>query len=275
MKSRRTPAFLTIATAAGSCFFLLSLSARPPAAGDGRKPVATPAPAPAPGEPGVDPLARWLLQQNGQPDAIALPLGQVVHAATGRQVTPFDPTSPEGVAFSKWFSALMDRVLPQINRPDSPARAAARLAEPDEVAARVEDEIRTVARDFAAFRSPRVENADSHGRSYPALRLLDTTNGKTYYLAVTLHGGGGEREAAARALRFDPLEGRQQITADGCCLLVGIEYNGKLGGDIAFLNWDVVDVANLPVRVAVTFEAGGGDVYHPGAILTDGRKGSD
>ena len=42
-----------------------------------------------------------------------------------------------------------------------------------------------------------------------------------------------------------------------------------------FVNWDVTDVSSIPVRAAVTFDAGTADVYHPGAVLTDGRKGSD
>ena len=98
--------------------------------------------------------------------------------------------------------------------------------------------------------------------------------GKTYYLAVTLYPSG-QRGAAGRALNFHPGDGGRRINSDGCCLLVGIEHSDKPGGEMAFLNWDVTDVTNLPVRVAVTFEADGNDVYHPGAVLTDGRKGSD
>ena len=100
-------------------------SPRPPAKATRRSPP--PAAAPAhPGESTADPArARWLLQQDGQPDAIALPLAQVVHAATGRQVIAFDPANPADASPFQRFGASMDRVLPQMNRPDSPAHAAA------------------------------------------------------------------------------------------------------------------------------------------------------
>lgn len=250
---------------------LISFASAPASA---KPPAASPSPTAAPDKSTTNPTAAWLLQQDGGKDAIALPLAQVVRAATGKQVVSFDPANPEYASFLKWFGALMDRVLPRINRPDSPAHAAARLAETDEVAARVEDEIRNVMRDFAAFRSPVVTNADFHGRGYPALRMVSATSGKTYYLSVTLYASG-EREKAVPAFRFDPGESLRQITADGYCLLVGIEYHGKLDGDIAFLNWDVTDVSAVPVRAAITFRADAADVYHPGAVLTDGRKGSD
>lgn len=282
MNFRRFSALLATGIIAGSVLFLLPLSAKPPAPKEAHKPAAIPTPAVTPDDTSIDPLIRWLLEQDGQPRAITLPLGQIIHAATGKRVVPFDAANPADTAFLAKLGAIMDRVLPRQNRPDSTAHAAARLDETDEIAARFEDEIRAAAcSDSGAFViEADAPNADLPTRGYPALRLQDATTRKEYYLAVTLYPTGKREEATrnpgrGRALRFDPAAAVQQIPEDGCYLLVGVEHNGKKGNDIAFLNWDVVDVANLPVRMAVTFDAAGADVYHPGAVLTDGRKGSD
>lgn len=282
MNSLRPFVLLAVGTLAGSVLFHPLLSAKPPAPKDTHKPAATPTPAAAPNNDDAppDPLARWLLEQDGQPHAIVLSLAQVVHAATGKRVLPFDAANPADAAFLAKLGTIMDRVLPRLNRPDSPAHAAARLDETDEIAARFEDEILAAAHDTAGAFTAEPPDADFHGRGYPAIRLKDTVSGKTYYLAVTLYPTGKREEATRatslpRALRFDPTEGRRRIADDGCCLLIGVEHNDKKGNDLAFLNWDVTDAANLPVRLAVAFDADGADVYRPGAVLTDGRKGSD
>ncbi len=156
----------------------------------------------------------------------------------------------------------MDRVLPRMNRPDSPAHAAARTAKVDEIAACFEDEIRAVVHGTPGFTPQDSANALTPGRGYPSVHLMDAKSGKHYYLAVTLYPEG-KREDATRtdsvgeALRLLQGQAVRQIIAGGCCLLVGIEYHGAHGGDLAFLNWDVTDVSNVPVRAAVTFQADG------------------
>ena len=110
--------------------------------------------------------------------------------------------------------------------------------------------------------------------SFPDVRVLDAASGKSYYLGVALYPTGG-REAAVQALRFDPVDAAARFTDDGSCLLVAVEDNGKTGKDIAFLNWELIDLTKLPVRVVTTFTATQQDAHPPGAVLNDGRKGRD
>ena len=110
-------------------------------------------------------------------------------------------------------------------------------------------------------------------RGYPACRFSDASSGRTYYLAVTLFPSGGD--PAGDALTFAPETAGSRIPADGCCLLVGIEQNGKPGRDIAFLNWEVLDLSRLPVRYRPVFQASRHAALLPAAVLTDGRKGRD
>ena len=244
----------------GCCLSVVTSSAKPPRKSS-PEPVsaATPAPSPAssPG-PASDTLARWLLLQNGSKDAIGLSLAEVIRAATGKNVLPVDPANSADAAMIVKIGGVMDRILPGMNRPESPAHVVSRL---DEVTAFFEDAL-------GSF------NGTSAAGGFPAVRLVDAASGKSYYLGVTLYPTGG-RDAAVRALRFDPAEAAGRLTEDGACLLVGIEYNGKTGKEIAFLNWELIDLSRLPVHLATVFDASQTDTHPPGTVLTDGRKGRD
>lgn len=256
-----------------------ALLGKPPATKDPR-PSSSPTPTAAPDNARVNPTAAWLLQQDGGKDAITLPLGEVLHALTHQPILPFDPANPDDAAFLTRLGGVMDHVLPRMNRPDSPARTASRAAKVDEIAACFEDEIRSAAHDTPGFTPQDTPNALTCGRGYPSVHLVDAKSGKHYYLAVALYPEG-KREDATRtdyigeAIRILQRQAVRQIIAGGCCLLVGVEHHGSLGGDVSFLNWDVTDATTVPVRAAITFQADSGDVYHPGAVLTDGRKGRD
>ena len=244
------------------------IAAKPPAAP--RKDAPTPSPTPAAtGDPAAElALARWLVQADGGPDPILLPLAQVVRAATGKSVLPFDAANPADAAALAKLGAALDGLLPRMNRPDSPAHLAAAAGDATAMAARFEDELRSA---LGVAPAPAEETAAD--RSYPAFFLADPAHGRNYYLAATLYPSGGEPAGSALALSPGVAAGR--MPADGCCLLVGIEHNGKPGRDIAFLNWEILDLARLQVRFRPVFQAARRDALQPGAVLTDGRKGRD
>ncbi len=253
-------------------FAVLPAGAKPPvsAAKDAAgKPSTSPTPtsSPAPDLPVDIALARWLVQTPSGGGAILLPFTQVVTAATGKRVLPFDPANAADAATLTKIGAALDNLLPRMNRPDSPARAAFPTAGKEAVCTVFDGELR------AALQPSQPSGASATEHLYPAFALPDAATGKAYYLAVTLYPTGGD--PAATAVNFQPGEAASRISADGCCLLVGIEHNGKAGHDIAFLNWQVLDLAKLKVRFTPVFQANGADALQPGAILTDGRKGRD
>ena len=271
------PSLLRLSLCALLCWVgATSLFAKPPAKKSTPEPTPAPTPTPA-AEPSTPPnsLARWLLQQNGGKDAITLPLADVVRAATGKNILPIDPASPADAAVIAKLGGVMDRVLPGMNKPESPAHVVGRT---DEVVAFFEDAVRAFAATVPGFSCPEpAADAAFPARaagSFPSVRVLDSASGKSYYLGVTLYLTGG-RDAAVRALRFHPGEASARYTEDGVCLLISIEFNGKTGKEIAFLNWELIDLAKLPVHLVTTFEANQGDTHPPGTILTDGRKGRD
>ena len=268
MKTPFPPARLLIAAVA--CWLpTAALSAKPPSA-----PAKKPAPPPAAAAASPDPVVHWLAQQNGSPEAITLPLADVVHAVTGKSILPVNPANPADAALVAKLGNALDRVLPGMNKPESPAHVVNRT---DEIAAFFEDAIRAFVGTAPGLSCPAGDDAGAPAHSaggFPAVRVVDAASGKSYYLGVTLYPTGG-REAAVRALTFHPAEAAARFTDDGACLLVAIETNGKTGKETAFLNWELIDASKTPLHAALTFEASQGDAHPPGAVLTDGRKGRD
>ncbi len=259
-----------------SWFPTATLSAKPTATPP-RKTALDPAPtAPPvlPPEASPNPVARWLLQQNGGKDAISLSLADVLRAATGKNVLPIDSLNPASAAVITKLGGVLDRVLPGMNKPESPAHVVGRT---DETTAFFEDALRALIATVPGLSCPPPadETAAAHtAGGFPAVRVLDAASGKSYYLGVTLYPTGG-REGAVRALLLHPDAAAARMTEDGSCLLAAIETNGKTGKEIAFLNWELLDLTRLQMRVITTFEATQADVHPPGALLDDGRKGRD
>ena len=264
---KRAILFVPVVLGVAAVLVTTLISAKPPAAP--RKETPGPAPTPATaGDPASElALARWLVQADGMPDPILLPFAQVVRAATGKAVPPFDAANPADAAMLAKISTVLDGLLPRLNRPDSSAHTAALVGDVDVVASCFEDELRT-----ALGASPASAGEPLSGRSYPAFFLADAAHGKNYYLAATLYPTGAV--PTGDALAFCP-GAASRVPTDGCCLLVGIEQNGKPGREIAFLNWEVLDLARLQVRFRPLFHATRHDALQPGAVLTDGRKGRD
>ena len=249
---------------------LLPVSGKPPGAGtlDPAKktpPAATSSPTPAQAtenSPALA-LARWLIQAPSGGDAIALPFTQVFSAASGKHVLPFDPGNPADKETLAKIGGALDAILPILNRTDSPARNIPAFGTLRDVAARFDGEL------LARLLNPTDKPVQLSG-SYPAFSYTEPKSTRVYYLGTTLFQTGDD---PAPSLNFDPLARGQD--ADGVFLLVGIEHNGKSGGDITFLNWQVLDMAKLKVHFAPNFQTNSRAALQQGTVLTDGRKGRD
>ena len=242
------------------------------AAADGKPP--SPAKSDARPSPAADAapasLLRWLLLQNGGPDAAAVPWPEIVRAAGGRQISSLDPANAADAATLTKLGAALDAALPRLNRPDGPLRGAPVLTVA-EAGAGIADELRTA---LSASSGSTVENLAPPGASYPVLRWTDGAGGRACYLFVATYPAGG-KDGAIRVLTVRAADLAGQFPADGVCLLVGVEHNGKSGRDLALLNWEAIDLARVTLRCAVTFEADANSLHAPGATVTDSRRGRD
>ena len=217
-----------------------------------------PKPTPATGnDEASSSLLRWLLLQNGGATAAAVPFPDIVRAACGKQVMP-----PDAAVLAK-LGATLDGLLPRLNKPDGTLRTAPVLTAA-ELSARVADEV------HAALPADKTDPADA----CPVLRWTEAPGGRTVHLIVATYPTGG-KDGSLRTLSLRAADLAGQITADGPCLLVGIEHNGKTGRDVAFLNWEIIDLARVSLRCAVTFETDADGLHVPGATLGDGRRGRD
>jgi hypothetical protein len=239
------------------------------------KPPVQPTPAPAETkavEPPLEPLPASLLPVL-ELGAVVAPFGDAVRLASGKQLLPIDPANPADVAAIAKLGEKLDLVLPRLNRPDGAARNGKNPADALRAAA---TEMQSAFKSIPGMDCEIIPPTDGGTRDadYPALRAMDRANGKTYYLGIRLFPAG-ERESHLEAFSFAPENAKARILLDGSHLLVGIEHNGKSGKDLAFLNWELIDLTKMPVRLRIRFEADGRDAHRPGATLTDGRKGRD
>ena len=262
-----THAFPCAALLIGLAWAVESTSAKPPASpakDNTQKPSAAPSPAPTP-DPGANALARWLARVPAENEAIPLPLAEVVAAAAGKKVNAFDPADLFDAAALTRIGGALDGILPRMNRLDSAAHASTALGI-DAVADRFTDELRV------ALQIPPPADHDGPGRSYPALKWKETGTGGIYYLPLPPLKPGDPKATVCTGA---PPDVTLRVDADGCFLLVGIEYDTRPDRSLAFLNWQVVDLAKVKVRFVPSFQARGLEVFRPSSVLTDGRKGRD
>ncbi len=239
----------------------------PPPAKEERK--ASPSPVTSDGSSAPS-LLRWLLLQNGGPDAASVGWPELVRATTGTQVFALDPANAAEATTVLKLGASLDALLPRLNRPDGAWRAATTAG----LACFIGEELRTSLVGVPGTNVENLADPTQPGPPYPGLRWVDAASGRTFYLGVALYPTG-ERAGTLRALRLEPAEAARRIKADGCCLLAAIEHNGKSGRELAFLNWELIDLAKISLRCAVTFEADQNALHAAGATVTDGRKGRD
>ncbi len=238
----------------------------------GKPPLAKPDahPSPTPTAPAADgssaPLLRWLLLQNGGPAAAAVSFPDIVRVVNGHQIVPLDAGNAPDAAILAQLGAVLDTLLPRLNRPDGALRTVPALTSL-EATTRVADELRGALDGKAEA----VTTADA---LCPVLHWTETPGGRTCHLAVATYPTGG-KDGSLRALSLRAADLAGQITTDGPCLVVGVEHNGKTGRDLALLNWELIDLSRVSLRCALTFETDADGLHVSGATLGDGRRGRD
>lgn len=267
-------------------FALLTLALVAPAVA---KPPVAPKGSPAPTRPVADPAANqmqaaspgswlhWMLEQDGGPAAVAVTWPEMVQVASGHQAIPFKASDPADAAVATKIGSVLDGLLPKLNRPEGPVRSAKRLIL---VPALVEEELQAALSAVVGLSCKAVpENSatplgDRSTGAYPAFKLTDQTSHRTYYLGVAFYPTG-QRGSASPPLKIDPASLANSMTVDGTCLLICLEHNDKSGSDLAFLNWELIDLAAGKAHVRTSFQAQADELLLPAATIGDGRRGRD
>jgi hypothetical protein len=206
-------------------------------------------------------LIRGLLNEDLSHREFDFPL--VVEAVSGKKVLLASGRESRTRVTSA-ITAVMDRLLVQMNAADSPMRGLRRINEGSRF---FEDgllEGLEKAEGITCGIPPTREGAAQRS-GYPDLRITDEATGDVYYLDPKLM----ERGSATSSLRtfyFEPKDNTLKITDDATHLLLGIEHDGK-DGEWTFLGYQLVDLSGLKVRLKAEFQASNRDLYTEPSVL--------
>lgn len=206
-------------------------------------------------------LIRGLLKEDLSNRVFDFPL--VVAAVSGKKVLPVaGRKSRERVSAA--ITAVMDRLLVEMNAEDSPIRSLRRINEGSRFfeAGLLEGLERT---EGISCGIPPTREGVAQRSGYPDLRITDEATGDVYYLDPKLMERGSST-SSLRTFYFEPKDNTLKITEDATHLLLGIEHDGN-AGKWEFLGYQLVDLSGLKVRLKAEFQASNRDLYREPSVL--------
>ncbi|MFN2541393.1 MAG: hypothetical protein ABR514_04375 [Chthoniobacterales bacterium] len=227
--------------------------------------AASPAPeqTPSSGKAAVDQLIPWLLSEDRQLRGI--PFGDVIEAATGKKVLPFDSNNEADERVLKTISAACEETLKRLNAPDSPIQRVERI---NEVSSYFEDTLRELLNsasglncNFAQTAEGRVQRA-----GYPDLRIVDLASSRVFYLDPKLYAAGS-RDGSFRTFYFEPKIATNKVRDDAVHFIAGFEHQPRENRGWKFTRWDIADLAHFKVKLKAEFQGSNADIYRPEAIV--------
>lgn len=198
-----------------------------------------------------------------------LPLSTVIEATTGRKIIPIQLERESDRELIRKLGAALDEVLRRLNATNSPAQQERRI---NEVSSHFENELKSVLNatpDFACD-FPRTAAGKIQRSGYPDLRLVDQTSGAIAYVDPKLFEQGS-RASTFRTFYYEPKVETSKIHDDAHHLIVGIEHDGRANGAWKFLNWELVDVSGLRVKLKAEFQSSNKELYRPERIVGTSR----
>lgn len=197
-------------------------------------------------------------------DLRRVPFSNVVHAATGRRVLPFNVTNRIDAQLLAKIGIALDKVLRRMNEP-GPAAARQRI---NEMSALFETAVREELNVVQGFTCefPKTSAGRRQRSGYPDLRLVDAPSGRIIYLDPKLFERRN-RGSSLRTFYYEPKRDTNKILDDAHHLIVGFEHDGKVGGAWRFTGWELVDLSRFEVSLKAEFQAGNRELYRPEATV--------
>lgn len=214
----------------------------------------------------VKTLVPWLFKQNHELQNI--PFSEVIEAATGKKIFPFDPKDEDDRRIVSGISEVLDRVLEQMNA-DEKIKAIRRI---NEVSSHFENVIQEKLNAVPGFSCnfPLTKSGHILRSGYPDLRLVDQKTGRIFYLDPKLYERGS-RESSFRTFYFEPRQKTNKVNDDAHHFIVGIEHDRDENG-WKFLRWELIDLAHFRVHLKAEFEGSNHDMYHDDWVVGSGPK---
>ena len=187
----------------------------------------------------------------------------VVEAVSGKKVLPAKGRESQA-RMTAAITAVMDRLLLEMNADDSPIRGLRRINEGSRF---FEDGLLEALEKMEGVTCsiPPTREGSAQRSGYPDLRITDEATGDVYYLDPKLMERGSTT-SSLRTFYFEPKDNTLKITDDATHLLLGIEHDGK-DGEWTFLGYQLVDLCGLKVRLKAEFQASNRDLYAEPSVL--------
>jgi hypothetical protein len=203
-------------------------------------------------------------------DLKQVPFAQIVQAATGKNVIPFDTSKEVDRELLSKIGNAMDEVLKRLNMTNSSAQKQRRI---NEVSSHFETEMKRVLNEIPGFECdfPKTAQGKVQRSGYPDLRLVEKKTGRVVYLDPKLYEKRS-RTSSFRTFYFEPKTDTNKINDDAHHLIVGFEHDGRPDGFWKFSNWDLVDISQFRVHLKAEFQGSNRDLYQPELIVGSSRK---
>jgi hypothetical protein len=199
-----------------------------------------------------------------------MPLSTVIEATTGRKIIPINLEREPDRELIRALGVALDEVLRRLNATNSPAQRERRI---NEVSSHFENELKTVLNATPGFACdfPRTAAGKIQRSGYPDLRVVDEKSGAIAYVDPKLFEHGS-RASTFRTFYYEPKIETSKIHDDAHHLIVGIEHDGRASGAWQFLNWELVDVSGLRVKLKAEFQSNNKELYRHELIVGTSRK---
>jgi len=215
---------------------------------------------------GDDALVKQLLLEDLGTRKFSFP--QVVRSATGHTVIPFDSQNPHHQRVAKEIADAITHTIKLLNAADSPVKKLSRI---NEASRYFEDLLRArldAQPDLTC--SVPMNNQGKHQRSgYPDLLITHLPSQTKFYLDPKLFSKK-LRSSSLRTFYFEPRSKTMKIQHDAVHFLLGISHDGN-DGNWTFLQWELVDLSHLNVRLKAEFQASNKSIYRKAAIIKTGE----
>ncbi len=215
-------------------------------------------------------LVKGLLLENLSKREFDFPL--VIEAVSGKKVLPLEGRE-SGERISGAIANVMGEVMLAMNSDDSPARGLRRI---NEASSFFEERLLEGLDRLEGIRCeiPRTRAGVAQRSGYPDLKITDEATGEIYYLDPKLMEQGSVT-SSLRTFYFEPKDETLKVTGDATHLLIGIEHDG-VAGKWRFLNYRLMDLSGLKVRLKAEFQASNREVYGGVTVLEmKGDAGED
>ena len=216
----------------------------------------------------VDQLIPWLLSEDRQLRGI--PFSQVIIGVTGKKMLACDRKNQIDERVVKSISAACDETVKRLNAPDSAIKNIVRI---NEVSGHFEDMLRELLNATLGLNCdfPRTAQGRVMRSGYPDLRIVDLASKRVFYLDPKLYAAGS-RDSSFRTFYFEPKIATNKVRDDAVHFIAGFEHEPRKEGRWRFTRWDLVDLAQLRVKLKAEFQGSNHDMYRPETIVATSAK---